>query len=79
MNSGNFKVEYQPELVQVELTFTGTKEALSELTQEDISVLVDLQEYTEPGTYLVTLQVKDVPENCKYDSEVKIELTLSNK
>lgn len=79
MNSGNFKVEYQPELVQVELTFTGTKEALSELTQDDISVLVDLQEYTEPGTYLVTLQVKDVPENCQYDSEVKIELTLSNK
>ena len=79
INAGNFKVDYQSEGVKVELTFTGTKEALNALTQEDISVIIDLQEYTAPGTYQAVVQVKDLPENCKYEGEVKVEVILSNK
>lgn len=79
INAGDFKVDYKPEVVKVDLTFTGAKEALNSLTKDDINVVIDLQAYTQPGTYEVTIQINDLPENCKYEGNVSVEITLSNK
>lgn len=64
---------------EVELQFSGTAEALASITNENIVAFIDLEEYTEAGTYVVLVQVKNLPENCAYAGSVTVEIVLEEK
>lgn len=63
--------------LEVELTFSGSKENLEKLTSETIIASIDLKECTEEGAYTVPVKITELPSGCTYTEviEVKIELT----
>lgn len=64
---------------EVELQFSGTKEALESLSSDKITATVDLSEYTEAGTYTVRVTVSELPAGCTYIGEATIQIILSKK
>lgn len=77
VNPEEYKLQYDEE--EVELTFSGSKEILEQLTQEDIVAKIDLSEYKEAGKYDVVVLVTKLPEHCTYHEEIKVHVTLSKK
>lgn len=76
-NPSEYKVQYDEE--EVELTFTGAKEVLEQLNQEDIEAKIDLSEFAETGKYEVEVIVIKLPENCTYAEGTTVKVTLSKK
>ena len=72
----NLQVTYEPD-AEVSLTFRGDQDTLDAL---DISnaVFVNLQAYTQPGTYDIPVLV-DVPEGVTLAEDTTIKLTLEEK
>lgn len=77
LNVPDYKVEY--EQLEVELTFTGSKEALENLTNEDIEAAIDLSAYQTKGTYDVPVKITKLPSNCTYNEGTTVKITLSKK
>ena len=73
-----FNLEKGPEQ-EVELQFSGTKEALEGLSSDKITAIVDLAEYTTAGTYTVPVKVEQLPEGCTYIGEATIQIILRKK
>lgn len=61
----------------VELQVSGPEDLLENLTL-DRKISVDLQKYTEPGTYDVPVTV-ELPEGCSLVRQVSVKITLSEK
>lgn len=76
--SSKFNLEKGPEQ-EVELEFSGSKEALENLSSEQITASVDLTEYKQAGTYTVTVQVKELSEECEYIGNATIQIVLRKK
>jgi len=64
---------------EVELQFSGTTEALENLSSEKITAIVDLKELSEQGTYTVKVQITELPEGCTYIGEATIQIVLTKK
>lgn len=77
VNPTDYKVEYGTE--EVELTFSGSKEALEKLSQETIDATIDLTEYQTKGSYDVEVKITKLPENCIYNEGTTVKVTLSKK
>jgi len=73
-----FNLEKGPEQ-EVELQFSGSKEALENLNSEKITASVDLYQYTEAGTYTVKVEITELPEGCTYIGEATIQIVLKKK
>jgi YbbR domain-containing protein len=73
-----FNLEKGPEQ-EVELQFSGSKEALEKLSSEKITASVDLSQYTEAGTYTVKVEITELPEGCIYIGEATIKIILTKK
>ena len=71
--SENLKVSYEPD-AEITMTFSGEQDRLNVL---DISnaVSVDLDGYTQPGTYDIPVNVT-LPEGITMTSEVTVRITL---
>lgn len=76
--SSKFNLEKGPEQ-EVELQFSGSKEALESLTSGKITATVDLSEYKQEGTYTVTIKVTELPEECVYIGNATIQIVLTKK
>lgn len=74
-SSEKMELSYGPEQ-EVELKFSGADEILKDLTVENVVACIDLQEYTEEGTYDVAVQIISLPEGCKYIGEATVQITL---
>lgn len=72
----SLQVSYEPD-AEITLRFSGEQQSLDVL---DISsaVSVDLQEYTEPGTYDVPVHV-EIPDGITLMEEVTVRLTIEEK
>lgn len=81
LNEDKYKVEYGQ--MEVELTFTGPKEALdklnAQLEEQQMQVTIDLADYQEKGTHKVPIQIEGLPNNCKYDGKATVTVTISKK
>ncbi len=77
VNPQEYKLQYEEE--EVELTFSGSREVLDKLTQEDIVAKIDLSEYQETGKYDVIVLVTKMPEYCTYLEDATVHVTLSKK
>lgn len=64
---------------EVELQFSGSKEALENLSSEKITASVDLSQYTSAGTHTVKVQITELPEGCTYIGEATINIILTKK
>ena len=73
-----FNLEKGPEQ-EVELQFSGTKEALESLSVEKITAKVDLAELNSQGTYTVLVQVTELPQGCTYIGQATIQIILKKK
>ena len=73
-----FNLEKGPEQ-EVELQFSGTKEALESLSSDKITAVVDLAEFTTAGTYTVRVKVEQLPQDCTYIGEATIQIILRKK
>ncbi|MDL2249411.1 hypothetical protein LJC51_02015 [Lachnospiraceae bacterium OttesenSCG-928-J05] len=62
--------------VNVEIILKGEEKELEKITTLTGKVVVDLTEFTEPGTYVVPIQVNDLPTGITY-KEISIEITIS--
>ena len=67
------------DVLEVELTFTGTSENLEKLTSETITALIDLKNYSEEGTYTVPIKVTQLPNGCQYAEEITVKIVLTKK
>lgn len=75
--SGELQLTY--EILEVELTFSGTNEDLENLTTETIIASIDLGNYSEEGTYTVPVKVTQSPSGCTYVEEVQVKIVLTKK
>ena len=73
------KLQLVYEVLEVELTFSGTKENLDKLTSETIIASIDLKEFTEEGDYTVPVKVTELPSGCTYTKEVEVKIELTKK
>lgn len=73
-----FALEKGPEQ-EVELQFSGSKEALEKLTSGNITAKVDLKKFTETGTYDVPVEITELPEECTYIGSATIQIVLKKK
>lgn len=73
-----FNLEKGPEQ-EVELQFSGAKEALESLSSEKITATIDLKEFTEEGAYTVKVQITELPQGCTYIGEATIQIVLTKK
>lgn len=73
-----FALEKGPEQ-EVELQFSGSKEALESLTSENITAKVDLKKFTETGTYDVPVEITELPEECTYIGSATVQIVLKKK
>lgn len=73
-----FTLEKGPEQ-EVELQFSGRKEALEKLTSENITAVVDLKKITEEGSYDVPVNITELPEECTYIGSATIQIVLKKK
>ena len=64
---------------EVELQFSGSKEALEKLTSENITAKIDLKKLTEAGAYDVAVEITELPEECSYIGNASIQITLKKK
>lgn len=64
---------------EVELQFSGSKEALEKLTSENITATIDLKIITGVGTYDVPVEITELPEECSYIGNASIQITLKKK
>lgn len=64
---------------EVELQFSGSKEALEKLTSENITATIDLKNITGVGTYDVPVEITELPEECSYIGNASIQITLKKK
>ena len=76
--SEKFTLEKGPEQ-EVELQFSGSKEALESLTSENITAKVDLKKFTETGTYDVPVEITELPEECTYIGSATVQIVLKKK
>lgn len=84
---GAIQIENAPEKLvlekgpaqEVELQFSGSKEALEKLTSENITATIDLKKITGAGTYDVPVIITELPEECSYIGNASIQLTLKKK
>ena len=76
--SSKLNLEKGPEQ-EVELQFSGSKEALESLSSENITAKIDLAEFTKEGTYEVLVQITELPEGCTYIGDVAIQIVLTKK
>lgn len=67
------------EVLEVELTFLGTSENLEKLSSETITASIDLQNYSEEGTYTVPVKITELPDGCEYSEEVTVKIILTKK
>lgn len=67
------------EILEVELTFSGSNENLEKLTSESIIASIDLKDCKEEGTYTVPVKVTELPSGCMYTEEVKVNIELTKK
>lgn len=67
------------EQLEVELTFTGTADALAALEADKIEATIDLKSYNEKGVYEVTISVSKMPEHCSYNSDTTVTIELKKK
>lgn len=74
----DLELTYGPDQ-EVELNFRGTAKLLEKLSESNIIATVDMNNFTEPGTYDVLVQILDMPEGCKYIGNAKIQVILSKK
>lgn len=74
--SENLQVNYEPD-AEITLRFTGD-EALLDTLDISNAVSVDLEEYTEPGTYDIPVRV-NLPSGITLDGQVSVQLTLEEK
>ncbi len=65
--------------LEVELTFSGSKENLEKLTSETIIATIDLKECTEEGVYTVPVKVTELPSGCTYVEEIEVKIELIKK
>ena len=77
INPEEYKLKYEEE--EVELTFSGPQEVLDALTQDDIVAQIDLTEYQTTGKYDVIVKITKLPDNCTYNEETTVKITLSKK
>lgn len=84
---GAIQIENAPEKLvlekgpaqEVELQFSGSKEALEKLTSENITATIDLKNITGVGTYDVPVEITELPEECSYIGNASIQITLKKK
>lgn len=76
--SDGLSVEFGPEQ-SVELLFEGTAEALEQLTYEKVIAVLDMSEFTEPGTYEVDVNVIECPQDCTYVGGDTVQVIISEK
>ena len=76
--SEEFTVDFGPSQ-SVELLFEGTKEALEQLTYDKVLAVLDLSECTEAGTYEVSVQVLECPQDCTYVGGATVQVIVSEK
>lgn len=76
--SEKFVLEKGPEQ-EVELQFSGSKEALEKLTSDNIIATINLKKITEAGTYDIPVEVTELPEECSYIGSASIQITLKKK
>ena len=74
--SENLQVNYEPD-AEITLRFTGD-EALPDTHDISNAVSVDLEDYTEPGTYDIPVRV-NLPSGITLDGQVSVQLTLEEK
>ena len=74
--SENLQVNYEPD-AEITLRFTGD-EALLDTLDISNAVSVDLEDYTEPGTYDIPVRV-NFPSGITLDGQVSVQLTLEEK
>ena len=74
--SENLQVNYEPD-AEITLRFTGD-EALLDTLDISNAVSVDLEDYTEPGTYDIPVRV-NLPSGITLDGQVSVQLTLEVK
>ncbi len=82
LNAPNLKLEYEQQ--GIELTFTGTSEALEGLTMESLTngeliVAVDLASFQVKGTHTVPVIVTKLPDGCTYLEDTVVQIKLSKK
>lgn len=65
--------------LEVELTFTGTSEALAQIVADKLEATINLATYTEKGTYDVPITVVNLPEHCSYNSQITVKIELRKK
>lgn len=73
------KLQLAYEVLEVELTFSGSKENLEKLTSETIIASIDLKEFTEAGVYTVPVKMTELPAGCTYTAEVEVKIELTKK
>lgn len=73
-----FNLEKGPEQ-EVELQFSGSAEALESLSSDKITALVDLTDYKQAGTYMVPVQIKELPGDCEYIGNATVQIILRKK
>lgn len=76
--SEDFELTYDGEQT-VNLQFEGPRDVLETLTSEAIIATIDLSQYTEEGTYNVSVQVIELPDRCTYLGEATVQITLKKK
>ena len=67
------------EVLEVELTFSGSNENLEKLTSESIIASIDLKDCKEEGIYTVPVKVTELPDGCTYTGEVEVKIELTKK
>lgn len=67
------------DVLEVELTFSGSSENLEKLTSEAIIASIDLENYSVEGTYTVPVKVAQLPAGCEYIEEVQVKIVLTKK
>ena len=72
----DLQVNYEPD-AEITLRFTGD-EALLDTLDISNAVSVDLEDYTEPGTYDIPVRV-NLPSGISLDGQVSVQLTLEEK
>ncbi len=77
VNPQEYKLKYEEE--EVELTFSGPKEVLEALTEDDIVAQIDLTEYQTTGKYDVVVVITKLPNDCTYNEGTTVKITLSKK
>lgn len=73
------KLQLKYDTLEVELTFSGSRESLEKLTSESIIASIDLKQFKEAGVYTVPVKMTEVPDGCTYTKEVEVKIELTKK